>query len=280
MNHSNRILQQHLQICNEKSFWFDRAKDSLKTVALGSSHGYYGFNSQIVLNSFNLCSPSQDLKYAFLLYEKSIRECSKIENLVLFYSIFSPGSEVEKSPSERFVAVAINDRFNLGVDYHDNSLLYLNECAKKFVFDKSIEALQKFGYPPNVIESIPDAYGAVNRANDHIRFNIKSDSIGYLYQILGLAYHKKQKVFIVLPPYRSDYKECIEKAGGDRYSGLNIVIEKICTYFTPIVLDFYCNENFIDSDFIDFDHLNPSGNGPNKLTELIVHNMKLFGANF
>lgn len=264
-------LTRHLIICHYKELNFQHIKDQLSTIVLGSSHGYYGFNTNMLPHSFNLCSPSQDLKYSYLLLDKVNRECNKLKNIILFYSIFSPGSDVEKSASERVVAIAMNNKYQLGINYSEEELISLNNFAKNIKIECENPKNYDHGYPPFILESINDSYGVSNRARDHLRFNLRHNSLGYLSKIIALAYHRRQRIFIVLPPYRSDYKREIIQNGGNRYSGLTTTLELAKSFIKPVVLDFFDNTNFIDSDFIDFDHLNHEG--AIKLTNIVNYNM-------
>ncbi|MYN47059.1 hypothetical protein GTP23_18610 [Pseudoduganella sp. FT93W] len=91
----------------------------ISTLVVGSSHGDCGFNPEFFPGSFNLCTSSQDLKFSSLLYEKAVEQCPGIRNLILFYSVFSPGSVLEKSPSENYHALSLNELFDLGLDFED-----------------------------------------------------------------------------------------------------------------------------------------------------------------
>lgn len=271
------ILRFHQQICYEKQLFLKKNQDSLSTIVLGSSHGHYGLDPTRINNTCNLCTPSQDLKYSFLLYRKAVLGCKNLRYVILFYSFFSPGHEVEKSPSESVVGVAINEQFDLGLRFDNDRLLLLSNKAKDFKPNFLSPTEFEAPFPPKHIESIPCSYGANNRANDHLRLNIKLDALPYLYQIFGLASLLNHKVFIVLPPYRSDYAKFMLTGGGDRYRGLDIAIQKVDSYFWPVVLDFFSNQNFHENDFLDFDHLDPLGDGPRKLSEMVKNNMSIFG---
>jgi len=112
---------------------------SLKTIVMGSSHGDYGFNPHYCELSFNLCCRSQDLKHSFHLYKHVNAIAPNLKNLVLFYSIFSPGNRMENSPGEKDICPAINEIFELGLDYQDEHLATLSDNIRghlvRFEFD-------------------------------------------------------------------------------------------------------------------------------------------------
>jgi hypothetical protein len=248
--------------------------DKLENLAIGSSHGQYAFNSNLIKNTHNLCTSSQDLKYSFLLYEKCIDECKNLKNIIVFYSIFSAGSELEKSKTEVPHAIALNCAFDLNVQYENQDVRDLAEEMAKIPDDKN-SITDDAGFPPEQIYFFPNEYGALKRATDHLRFNQKTDALGYLFQIIALAKKFNHKLFFVLPPYRNDYKKSLESLGADRFFGLSHALKMVHSFYNPIVIDFYNSTAIFDADFGDFDHLNPFGDGPRKLTSLIANNIDL-----
>ena len=59
--------------------------------------------------------------------------------------------------------------------------------------------------------------------------------------------------YIVIPPYRSDYKKLLPED--------NVLFEKVykMNFENVKMLNFYNSKNFDDSDFGDTDHLNEKG---------------------
>lgn len=251
---------------------FIAVSDKLENLALGSSHGQYGFNSNLIKNTYNLCTSSQDLKYSYLLYEKSIGQCRSLKNIILFYSIFSPGFVLEKSKSEVPHAIALNQAFSLNVKFQEQALIDIATELDLLSFSKNIVA-QNSGFPPLQFMFFPNEYKALNRASDHVKYNKTINSLCYLFQIFALAKKFNHKVFIVLPPYRSDYKHSLQTLGANRYCGLDFALSMVQSYFKPIVLDFYNCNTINDDDFGDFDHLNPLGAGPAKISHIILNQM-------
>ena len=78
---------------------FNNIKSNIKTLVLGSSHGGYDFNPLFLKNSFNMSLPSQDLYYSYHLYKKN--NTKKIKNIILFYSVFSPGFSLIKTSEKQ-----------------------------------------------------------------------------------------------------------------------------------------------------------------------------------
>jgi hypothetical protein len=116
------LLHQSILLNGAKRSMLRLEKDNLDTVAVGSSHGDFGFDPSFCPGAFNLCCRSQDLKHSLLLYKHISDNYPKIKNLVLFYSTFSPGSVLEKSLTEKFISPSLNELFNLNFEYEDQEL--------------------------------------------------------------------------------------------------------------------------------------------------------------
>src|SRR5271168_5044707 len=69
---------------------------SITALAVGSSHGDYGFNPVYAPGAFNFCSTSQDLKHSLYLYEFAAKICPSLQYVIIFYSVFSSGFLLEQ----------------------------------------------------------------------------------------------------------------------------------------------------------------------------------------
>ena len=82
-----------------------------------------------------------------------------------------------------------------------------------------------------------------------------NNQIKYLGDIVKLARQKHHKVYVVLPPYRSDYLKCLPEE--------SIVYRELFDFLkeNPDVklLNFQLSSDFKDSDFDSPDHCNKSG---------------------
>jgi hypothetical protein len=183
------------------------ATSDITTLVVGSSHGDFGFDPSFAPGSFNLCSRSQDLKHSYHLYSKLSEQNPRISTLVVFYSIFSPGSVLEKSPSEGEIAVAINELFNLGLEYGNDQLASLNAAVAGKLGEMSLHLPGRAGFLPNHGKGfMPASVTAEKRAADHMRFNKRHDAIPYMELMFDRASRNGHKVIIVIPPARSDFR--------------------------------------------------------------------------
>lgn len=245
-------------------------QDSLKTVVMGSSHGDYGFDPDYCDSSFNLCCRSQDLKHTFHLYKHVNAIAPNLKNLVLFYSIFSPGNRMENSLGEKDICPALNEIFELGLDYQDEHLAMLSDSIKGQLahFDFDIEGHAGF-FPAAEKFFYPEAYGAQQRANEHLKLNINSEAQDFLWDTLMLAKASGQRVYIVIPPVRRDYKAATGRDFNYLFRDLISLVESLNTYHPDLKVEMingFDDEDFKDEHFGDFDHLLPTGKGTEILT--------------
>ncbi|MDE1995698.1 MAG: hypothetical protein KGI75_24575 [Rhizobiaceae bacterium] len=244
-----------------------RDNPNITTLVVGSSHGDYGFDPSEVEGSFNLCFRSQDLKHSYNLYRKISEECPSITTLVLFYSIFSPGSMIEKSPSSKEVSVVANEIFDLNLSYEDPSLAALYTAVRGKFDEIKISLEGHAGFMPRVGKPFIGSNDVEKRVADHMKLNGRKEALPYLGMILDLAHALGHRMIIVLSPARSDYRQHAG-AGSDLFSDIGPIVRAQKGREVRIV-DLYSFEGFDDRDFGDFDHLHPLGLGPKIMSRII-----------
>lgn len=232
---------------------------TIKTIALGSSHGAYSFKADELEESFNLCSTSQDLYYSLQLYKYAICNQSDIRNVILFFSTFSTGFDLSKT-SEKNICCYFK-RF-LDIDFKDANKELIKSYKKiKFMrVEKSSLPNSYNGF------THPDRFFGVDhsvetRANIHLREGQrKPDMVGNLIELINECKKNKHKLIIVLPPARDDYKKLIPVNMFDN-------IKDLLRSYNVKVIDLFNSSLFFDDDFGDFDHVN--NKGAIKLTGII-----------
>ena len=244
----------------------------IKTLVVGSSHGDFAFDPHYCPQSFNLCCRSQDLKHSFHLYREVAERESALQNVVVFYSIFSPGNFMESSPSERDICPPLNEMFGLGLRYEDPYLANLSRMIEGQLAEVSIDIDGHAGFFPATDKTFFDeSYGARQRAADHMKLNRTNAADVYLEQLLMLASAKGHKVFIVVPPVRQDYKHACSLGFDDLFGGLlnTLHAAQVSPGLVAHLINAYDDDEFSDDLFGDFDHLRPTGAGPRLLTSKI-----------
>lgn len=226
--------------------------NKLEMLALGSSHGAYSFIPEIIQkNSFNLCSTSQDLYYSYQLYKKVSNSHPQLKTIVLFYSVFSSGFEIEKT-NERSICSYFMYLYKIESKFKSNDLILKAKRCK--IYRKPQNVFEKidngFLYHKN---NTLDGFDVNERVNRHLRENKrKNDQITYLIQLINDCNKNEQRLVIVLPPVRKDYKQLVPSNAFDKLFEL----EK--QYHFKFI-DFFNSNLFDNNDFFDCDHVNLNG---------------------
>ncbi len=196
-----------------KRMHFMKAAGSLRTLALGSSHGLYGFHAGA--GEFNFCEVSQDLYYSFRLYEKYARTARRLEKVILFFSVFSAGFELEKTEEkERCVFY----RTVYGLPYKNRKFMPREERRGKEEQVRSfLKNIPLSGDPAgNCRYDFFFAPGTDVRARAaaHLKNSRReNDQMLYFKKLCSLARKKGHALCIVIPPARADYKGFLPPSG-------------------------------------------------------------------
>ena len=227
--------------------------NNIQTIVLGSSHARDAFIP--TKTSFNLGNSSQDLYRAYKVYEfitKDDKKCKSLKTIILFWSVFHPGLQLEKTKE-----------YLKCVPY---KLFYHAEYPVKFpVSDKKIiKTLQKqfnaIQYPNGYRGK--SLYNAVHNdiTQDLVMKHIKNTKrnnhqIEYVKKMLDLARKYGHRLVIVLPPYRSDYLDCLPADNEIYFELFNF----LATHQDVTLLNFQRDKDFTASDFDSADHCNLLG---------------------
>lgn len=234
-----------------------------ENLILGSSHGRDGFIPG--KNDFNLSNSSLDLYRIWNLYKYVVEHgLNKIKKVIIFWSVFHPGLQLEKT-KEFKKCIPYKALFN--IDYACGFKPYDKYAIKRI--KKQLNKTNcpndyrgKSGYDKNHIDP------ADILVSQHLKNTTRNNNqIQYLDNIVKLARKQKHAVYIVLPPYRSDYLKYL--------SDDKIIYRELFDFLnenTDVkLLNLQRDNDFTDSDFDSPDHCNE--NGGIKLTEKIRHKL-------
>lgn len=276
MEVSQAVRESILQL-GAKRVMLEQARDTLETMVLGSLHGDYAFDPAYLPNSFNLCYRSLDLKHCYSLYQRTVTLCPNLKNLVLFYSVFSPGSMLERSLNEADIGPLFSALFDLDVEYQSDRLNQLaqalthqlQEGMAATLIEEAANLDGRAGFLPNYKGAV-DASEFKTRLLSHIKHNYESGADYYLLKILGLANRLGHEVTIVIPPVTSFYRNTLNTRSSILFRELIEVID-LFPWTKPIkLLNAYDDETYEDSFFVDSDHLDARGEGTRKLSRAIA----------
>jgi hypothetical protein len=276
MEVSQAVRESILQ-AGAKRVMLEQARDTLETIVLGSSQGDHGFDPAHVPNAFNLCYRSLDLKHCYSLYQRTVTLCPNLKNLVLFYSVFSPGSMLERSPDEAGIGPLFSALFDLDVEYQSEPMTglaqalaqQLQEGMAATLIEEAAQLDGHAGFLPND-KGPPPTSDFKARLLSHIKSNYEAGADYYLVKILALANRLGHGVTIVIPPVTSTYRNTLNTRSSVLFRELIEAID-LFPWTRPIqVLNAYDDEAYEDSFFIDSDTLDPRGEGTRLLSRAIA----------
>ena len=255
----------------EKTRAIEAIKDEIDTLVLGSSHAQMGWWAEG--REFNFGKAFEDLYMIYQIYRKWGRG-SRLKNIIVFYSVFSPGDNVMYS---RYVNVVAGIKAATGIDWlEDRPGMYpqlegavwkcRRKCRKYLKRNKPIP-----GDLGNERLYLPfKTATAEERALSHLKSNKRNSKMNvYLEKLIDEAEKAGQKVWIVVPPAGKGYREAL-KDEKDMFTGVEAIALE---HGNTKLLNHFYDEDFTDDDFIDWDHLN--NRGARKLTSKIRQDMAI-----
>lgn len=273
----SQVVRESILQLAAKRVMLEQAKDTLETMVLGSSHGDYAFDPAYVPNSFNLCYRSLDLKHCYALYQRTIDLCPNLKNIVVFYSVFSPGSVLERSPNEGDIGPLFSALFELDVEYQSDHLSHLAQALTRqlqegmaaTLIEEAVKLDGHAGFLPNYKGAVA-ASEFQTRLLSHIKLNYESGADYYLLKILALANRLGHGVTIVIPPVTSLYRNTLNTRSSVLFREL-IEVVGLFPWTVPIkMINAYDDEAYEDSFFVDSDHLDARGEGARRLSRAIA----------
>lgn len=250
-----------IDIMKKKAFLLH--KNNINTIIFGASTARDDWIPDD--KSFNFGMSSQDLYHSYNLYKWCLQQNMPNVNVVLFLGIFSPGFQLEKS-REAYKSIIykllynIPFAFRIGYKYRK-----FTKKLKKYIKQmNNCDVSQYYG------ESFYDNNNEINTpelVKKHLKNNQRNNNqIDYVSKIYDMANQNNNRLYIVLPPYRSDYTQCLPERKTMFENLYKLCQDKIK------IFDFIDDNRFDMSDFQDCHHLNKKG--AKKLTQFITEQMK------
>lgn len=242
-----------------KKIGVEKNASSITTIALGSSHADFAFFSPLWPNSYNLGLTSSDLYTAYFLYKNYRKKLTSINNIILFYSVFTPGNSLLYT-SEKYRAVGYKYFFN--IPYAEPSMI--KRRFEKIVLRKCEIVNNEGGgevHPSysgydkkDEIKSITSMASTIIRSKTHLRENRREpDQLIWLQKLNKCINEDNRKLVLVITPFRSDYKAQLPPKAELFKKIYNLKLQ------SSLLLDFYDSDLFTDEDMGDTDHMNEQG---------------------
>lgn len=246
----------------KKHHAYIKNKEYVKTLVLGASTGRDGFLPSEI-SEFNLGSSSQDLYRTYNLYKWCINSDAKnLKNIIIFFDVFTPGLQLEKT-SEAYKAIMHKCLYDIPYAFklHRKYRRFEKICNKHF---QSAQVQTDNYYGQSFYDTSGNESDVQNIVQKHMKNNQrKNNQIAYLDKLATLANRYNHNIYIVIPPYRDDYRKHLPEH--------DVVFQELHDFIKRhkniTLLDFMADDNFNHCDFNDCHHLNK--NGATKLTAAI-----------
>jgi len=261
---------------------FENKIDSIQVLVLGSSHSLYGINPDFFpIKGYNLAMVSQSLYYDKEIVVKYIEKMPSLQYVLIEISYFSLWYEVYRSEENwrdkyYFKYWEINPNNSEFDNLKNKSGIEMfginftqNAIRKNFKIYFSDNKPTENGWfnpaglpwnPDNTFfkDSMNEEAGklAIEKHNKVMHDELFDANKSYLDEIL-FSIKKKQliPVIVTLPVYKS-YSN---NADIEKIKLINKTVFDLCAKYDCKYYNFFYDNNFNSDDFIDNDHLSPSG---------------------
>ncbi len=259
----------YISLLGTKVLSFEKIKDKIDTLILGSSHAQFGYRAKA--NEFNLGLSYQDLYHSYNLCKKSFKHPHKIKTIVLFYSVFSPGHQQIRTRDFDICSIY---KAVCQIDYQDENIAkekQLEKLTSKFNkqykhFKKKFKLNIQYRGNETSFKTATKTKEASERALPHFKNNQRNNNqTQYVEKIYNIAKENNAKLLIVIPPATKSYKDCLPSS--------DVLFKELYELQKKLnfnIINVYDNTSFNDNDFKDWDHLNLTG--AEKLTKIISSN--------
>lgn len=269
----------------------------INILILGSSHGYFSINPDILNhNSANLAYYSQDLYYDNLLFEKYKDSLKNLKCIIISVSYFSLWYDLNEA-HEKWRKYFYKEYFNLPArssyslsDYtdikaysfaffyrFDNTLLGLIN-PKLFSFGTKMNSR---GWNTDTTGKILDSTeAAILKGKERVEFtntlvirkNLESN-VSILGNLVKYSKENNIKLVFVTTPVSFAYAKYIDKG---IYNDFTEKIESLENRKDVFYLNYFYDKRFCITDYYDYDHL--KGSGANRFSRILkdtLENLKI-----
>ena len=254
--------------------FFNKKKDKIEILVMGSSHANFGINPQYFgREAYNISNTSQGLYQDYKVLLKYLPECKNVKLVIIPISYFSLQSDLALTPEAWRFAYYY---FYMGVEADAAfSMFDLKNHSALFLWDGPLEVIKgirninkmninEYGYQTpeksnlNINEIINDQTGKKRFAchEEGLNYNLLETNISTLNR-MAIELHKKgiKIVFVTTPVYKTYYKYLSIR----NYGIMTNTVDKIANKYTAKYVNYLFDKRFDIDDFQDNDHLNEVG---------------------
>jgi len=238
--------------------------NNVKTLVLGTSPARCSYIENDT--SINMGIDGQDLYYSYMLFEKYKTIIPNLENIVLFYSVFSPSNNLNIAPAKYRMAY-YSAFFDIP---YPNKLLAINEGVVKLeekllklnpkYYIENLKSNHPCLNPYRFFNNKPSVEDMENLAKRELKLNVRKSMNSYVDALIKECIKLNKKVFIVCdsrnPSVRNIYPDNI-------YENIINISNSYKNVEVINLFDYELNED----DFNDLLHVNMQG--AQKITKII-----------
>ncbi len=245
-------------------------------MVLGSSHAFYGVNTDLIPNAANAANSAQTPKYDEYIFQKFAPDMPALKTVLIPLSYFTLFFDIDrKSERNRFYTIywhkksaAIKNSFEIS----GGTALAFKRIIRYYFSKARRLPCSPTGFasgitPPKQIEQLLQESGPVN-AKMHTETDKNPEEIALKKEcfrnIIKYCADKSIKVIVFIPPAWESYRNSLDPS--QLQETLNFA-EELTDYPNVTFLDLLEDNRFQAEDYSDADHMNP--NGAEKLTKIL-----------
>jgi len=260
-----------------KNNYLNDNSENIQILILGASYSYNGINPEYFdYNTFNASHVSQTYDYCFKIFNKYQENFNNLDIVIFpvsylsFYSKLSVGNEIwrEKNYKIYYGLDIDNKKISNYFEILNNKLRYnLDRIINYFLKNEHDNICTPLGFIPlpfNEADTKNLEESGRNAAIRHTRdidskfySNIYLENIAGFNEFINNSKNNNITVLLINIPAHYSYREHLDiKQLSKMHEAINHIVEN---NNNAIFLDWYDNDEFLDSDFADADHLNEIG---------------------
>ena len=261
-----------------KEQWIQRNGNTVKTLLLGNSHGYFALMPSAMGDSvFNLCNVSQRLEYDYFLLRHYAESCQNLKRVVLV----ADNSNLFDVPMEEDEPARVT-YYQLYMGYRGHSMLscygfelanmtYAFQKVKSYFLEGDKFWCDSLGWGNGYLASMrnPDDFVYENIRQHHFaNWESTRRNRDYMDSIAAWCQQHRIELLLLQTPVCGDYTR---KAAPWQLRLVNAMVDSCCAQYGAQKRDYSCDPRFRDTDFFDSDHL--SDQGARKFSAILAHDL-------
>ena len=247
-------------------------KDSIETLIFGTSHAYHGIDPSFLHNAYNLANEGQTLLLDQHLYYQYIDLLPNIKNIILSISYhtftldtIATNNDIWKiRKNQLYMGVKLKPYYNLSYWLECLHPQYYNTIIQYYINKQNHNACDTLGFFRNEIarsktdlKNLIQLEGHTSKKQTNELNKLAKGNQHIIETIIEDCLLKNINVFLLTTPCHSHYRENIDIS---QYTTMQNTINDILNKYSDVkYLNFWEDEDFIDEDYDNNNHLSIKG---------------------